>query len=225
MRRLRTAVILTVLVCIGLACNRKPLGPDDGGAAPIGGGGGRGGLATGGEGGGASAAGGRGPAGTNGSGGGGDGGDGGASGGSHGGGDGGGGAPGAGGAAGLPVGAGGSAGASAGGRGGSTAAGGAAGGGLGPTCNPQLAVGDPCTPTTDAPCLTPICMQCSADWWLPVNGMCMCLHGGDGLSGLWSCQTRPGTSIDCHFDEPLDCETASRLYSDAACTVHPPCEG
>jgi hypothetical protein len=64
--------------------------------------------------------------------------------------------------------------------------------------------------------------------WIPMQVFCSCAPGPnpDVPVGVWTCQSPLGSRVivDCHLgDEPLDCATAQNLFSDAACTQHPPC--
>ena len=126
---------------------------------------------------------------------------------------------------------GGAAGGSDGGRGGGAGVGGAGGRPFwpGPNCHPTLAVGDPCV-AGETPCWAGVCSACGFElWmWIPMQVFCSCAPGpnADVPAGVWTCQSPIGSHviIDCHLgDEPLDCRTAETLFSDAACTQHPPC--
>jgi len=209
MQRVRTG-ILAIVICVGIGCQRRALTADErGGAGGNGtalpsGAGGIGGAAPDAAGlGGAGETGGAGPI-----------------------------DPGTGGAGGSPRGTGGSAGEGDAGRGGGSGVGGAGGRStsVGPDCHPTLAVGDPCA-AGEPPCWAGICSACGFELWMwrPMQVFCACYPGpnADAPVGVWTCRDMLGGGpviVDCHLgDEPLDCNTAQALFSDAACTEHPSC--
>ena len=90
-------------------------------------------------------------------------------------------------------------------------------------CPRLLKNGDPCTAPEATGCPIAGCKECIGDVWEYVSGaipLCVC------QAGLWSCagQLDPGTTIgDCIHQAPFTCPEVQNLYTDATCTVHPPC--
>ncbi len=117
----------------------------------------------------------------------------------------------------------------AGGTGTAVDAGGADGGAGGSTgdalgCPMIVRNGAPCSEgEVQGSCPITECSECIGGAWKFQAGttpICVCAQG------LWMCIEVPGGGGpigDCIHEAPFTCVEAQTLYTDATCTVHPPC--
>lgn len=92
-------------------------------------------------------------------------------------------------------------------------------------CPPLVQHGSRCVGDATTTCPGSACQECIGGYWRMTaasNLPCYCLEGA------WWCPAIGGvnpvtTMSDCAHGEPMTCEEAKVLYTDAACTQHPPC--